>query len=60
VKNKRLHRTWYKTDVDDNEPEYVGAFSDPFPDPAMRDAQIVAVDWSEPGWVEVTYLVPWG
>jgi hypothetical protein len=46
-------RTWYKTDADD---ESVGTFSSPFPaeEPGRR---IVAVDWSTPGEVEVTWLV---
>lgn len=49
-------RTWYTTDVTPDEPEYVGAFSGPFPaeEPGRR---IVAVDWSTPGEVQVTWLV---
>jgi hypothetical protein len=54
--NKRLMRTWYPTDVDPDQPEYVGAFSDPFPDQGNQ-ARIVAVDWSTPGEVEITWLV---
>jgi hypothetical protein len=55
VRTQRLHRTWYRTDVEDAEPEYLGMFSDPFPaeDP---DRKIVKVDWSQRGWVEVTWL----
>lgn len=56
--NKRLHRTWYPTDVSGDDPEYVGAFSAELPDPAKRDAVIVDVDWSERGTVCVTYLIP--
>lgn len=53
---KRLMRSWYKTDVNPEDPEYGGAFSDPFPqNPGW---EIVGVDWSTAGWVEVTYLVP--
>lgn len=55
--NQRLMRTVYETDYDPNEPEYPGNFSTPFPheEPTRR---IVAVDWSTPGQVEVTWLVP--
>lgn len=60
MRTARLHRTWYPTDVTDEDPDYVGAFSDPFPDPRHRTdgAQIVHVDWSKPGEVQVTYLIP--
>ena len=57
MRTKRLMRTWYPTDLNrDEDPEYVGAFSDPFPaeDETMR---IVAVDWSTPGEVQVTWLI---
>lgn len=49
-------RVTYRTDYDpDNEPEYLGAYSEPFP--AESDEQrIVAVDWSVPGLVTVTWL----
>jgi hypothetical protein len=56
--NKRLMRTWHRTDVSDDDPEYVGAFSLPFPDPACSGYQIVDVDWSKRGEVQVTYLIP--
>lgn len=52
-------RTWYKTDVVDDEPEYVGANSDPFPHPDNLNGpgRIVSVDWGTRGEVEVTWLV---
>lgn len=57
--NWHLHRTWYRTDAKDDEPEYVGAFSGTIPARALEDSrQIVSVDWSQRGWVEVTYLTP--
>jgi len=55
---RRLMRTWYGTDADDST---VGAFSNPLPDIPFRDGwQIVAVDWSRRGEVEVTWLLPPG
>jgi len=56
MRKQKLMRVWYPTDVDPGEPEYAGAFSDPFPaeDPTRR---IVAVDWSNRGVVVVTWLV---
>lgn len=56
TRTKRLVRTWYRTDVDTNDPEYVGTRSAPIP--ASVTDEIVAVDWSVPGEVQVTYLVP--
>lgn len=50
-------RTWYTTDVNQEDPEYVGSFSAPFPRP-NPERQIVDVDWSERGVVQVTWLVP--
>jgi hypothetical protein len=58
--NYRLQRTWYKTDVNDDDPDYVGSFSDPIPDPESHDSVIVDVDWSERGLVQVTYLTQTG
>lgn len=58
MRTKKLMRTTYKTDATDDEPEYIGAFSDPFPDPGDRGALIVNVDWGVRGEVEVTYMVP--
>lgn len=61
---QRLMRTWYKTDAildDSGEPEGVltmGAFTEPFR-PEGDGRRIVAVDWSTPGEVEVTWLIPW-
>lgn len=52
---KRLMRTWYKTDVEPGDEEYVGSFSGPIPDNVV--GKIVAVDWSKRGEVEVTYVV---
>lgn len=57
MRTSRLMRTWYKTDATDDEPEYVGGFSNEFPTPT-DERQIVAVDWSKRGEVEVTWLLP--
>ncbi len=55
-----LMRTWYRTDgADPKFPDYVGAFSVTIPKWPEGEARIVAVDWSEPGMVEVTWL-QWG
>jgi hypothetical protein len=55
--NQQLMRTWYKTDRNvEEDPDYVGAFSTVFP-PVNNSRQIVNVDWSVPGEVEVTYLI---
>ena len=56
--NYKLMRTRYTTDADEADPDYIGWFSSEFPDPKARDAQIVNVDWSERGFVWVTYLTP--
>lgn len=53
----RLMRMWVKTDRDlEQDPDYLGAFSGPF----MVDDldQIVDVDWSVPGEVQITLAVP--
>jgi hypothetical protein len=56
MKTQRLMRSWYATDVAEDDPDYVGSFSDRFP--AEDDTRrIVAVDWSKRGEVEVTWLV---
>lgn len=53
-----LMRMEYQTDATVEEPGYRGSWSGTIPDSALRgDTQIVAVDWSIRGWVEVTYLV---
>lgn len=54
----RLMRVWYDTDAryHDN-PEYLGAFSVPMGNEGPN-GRIVAVDWSQRGVVEVTWLVP--
>ena len=61
MKRQRLMRIVYRTDYDENEPDYPGGrFSDPFPaegDGPRDPGRIVAVDWSTPGEVEVTWLV---
>lgn len=54
--NKRLFRSWYPTDVSDDDPEYVGTFSERFPAP-RPGMEIVDVDWSVRGEVQVTWLV---
>jgi hypothetical protein len=53
----QLMRTWYKTDTNDNDPEYIGAFSDSIPDRAVEEQTIIDVDWSVTGEVQVTFLV---
>lgn len=54
-----LMRIAYRTDAAPDEPEYIGTFSDTIPASALRDGgQIVGVDWSERGSVEVTFLIP--
>jgi hypothetical protein len=51
-------RTWYDTDVDDADPNYIGIYSAVIPASAFRDGHIIVdVDWSERGKVQVTYLV---
>lgn len=56
--NRRLMRIAYLTDTNADDPEYVGAFSAPFPHPANNDSVIVGVDWSEQGRVWITYMIP--
>lgn len=57
--NWHLIRVEYGTDYDPREPDVPQRFSASIPDSALRDGrQIVGIDWSEPGWVWVTYLVP--
>lgn len=56
--DSHLFRTIYRTDATVEEPEYIGSFSDTIPDSALRQGQIVNVDWSVRGWVEVTFLAP--
>ena len=53
----KLHRAWYATDTDNSDPNYEGSFSVEIPDPKKSDREIVGVNWSKPGWVEVTYLL---
>lgn len=51
-----LFRSWYRTDF---APGSVGNISDTIPGRALADGrQIVHVDWSVPGEVEVTFLIP--
>lgn len=42
--------------IPDEDPEYIGAFSDPFV--IGEPQEVVAVDWSVPGEVTVTLLIP--
>lgn len=58
--DKHLMRTIYRTDATEEEPDYYGAFSDTIPASAFRGGEkdIVHVDWSHRGWVEVTFLIP--
>ena len=51
-----LLRTWIQTDMSTEERDYHGVTSDPFP-PPNEDCQIVSADWSEAGWVQVTWLI---
>ena len=44
------------TDVDDVEPDYRGSFSTTFRVPP--GSTIVSADWSAPGEVTLTYLIP--
>jgi len=54
-----LMRTIYRTDAIEEEPDYLGSFSDTIPASAFSaSTQIVNVDWSRRGWVEVTFLQP--
>ena len=55
MSNVRLMRTWYKTDVTEDDPTYEGSFSAPFP--AQMAAKIVGVNWSVRGGVEITYVI---
>jgi len=49
-------RSWHRTDMSTSERDYNGIVSEPFP-PPIDDCQLVAVNWSETGWVEVTWLI---
>jgi hypothetical protein len=52
-----LMRTWYQTDYSPG--DGIGTFSSTIPESAFRDGStIVGVDWSTPGEVEVTFLIP--
>lgn len=59
MRKVRLTRAWFSTDYDmddvDN-PEYLGAVSEPFM--AGGGREIVDVDWSIPGEVQVTFMEP--
>lgn len=52
---KRLMRIAVATDVDESEPEYIGSFSADFRLP--DGAEVVAVDWSKRGEVEITFML---
>ncbi len=52
-------RIWYTTDITAESPEYVGAFSAPFP-AEDKQKRIVAVNWTTRGEVEVTWLIKAG
>lgn len=52
---QQVHRTWYKTLATDD-PDSPGDISATFPaENAAR--RIIAVDWSKPGEVEITWLI---
>ncbi len=60
MKLSHLMRITYQTDATDDELEYQGSFSYSFPTPGeglQIGGQIVAVDWSVRGQVEVTWLI---
>lgn len=51
----KVHRMTFSTDYDPGvDPEYQGNWSEPFM--VGEEDEIVNVDWSVPGEVEVTYL----
>jgi hypothetical protein len=61
VKKQRLMRTWYRTDVRDDEPDFIGRFTEPFP-AETSDRRIVSVVWVDgparrSAEVEVTWLI---
>ena len=52
-----LYRTWYRTDAGlDEQIADPGTFSGLITGQELDSAEIVSVDWSRHGWVEVTYL----
>jgi hypothetical protein len=53
---KHLTKTWYTTNAVPEE-GVAGHVSATIPDRAFEQGQIVHVDWSQSGWVEVTFLV---
>lgn len=53
-----LHRATYRTDATDDEPQYAGMESGTIPGRALREREIVGVDWSVRGQVTVTFLLP--
>lgn len=59
-----LHRTWYRTDAlppgtpGEHPDGVLGMFSAQIPGSAFRGRTIIAVDWSTPGEVWVTFLLP--
>jgi len=58
---KRLMRVWYRTDIapieDGGDPDYVGTFSDPFPE--NEAWRIVDVDWSRVTSDQASSRRPW-
>ena len=53
---KHLAKAWYTTNAIPDQ-DVRGHLSASIPDRAFEQGQIVHVDWSEPGMVEVTFLV---
>jgi hypothetical protein len=51
-----LRRSLYKTDFDVSAPEVLGTQTISFP--VMPGWAPISVNWTNPGWVEVTWLVP--
>jgi hypothetical protein len=51
-----LLRSWIQTDMSTEDRSYHGVVSEPFP-PPFEDCHVVSADWSEAGWVQVTWLI---
>lgn len=49
-------RSWHRTDMSTSVRDFHGVISEPFA-PPTDDQQVIAVDWSETGWVQVTWLI---
>ena len=56
-KQQKLMRISYHTDISEDDTEYWGAFSEPFPAEESPSRRIIGVDWSNRGEVIVTWLI---